>query len=219
MSWFSEDHKKLYFKALGALYDDVKTVSSSLMDTTGKVLVSGYEKIKTTADYLDKRYHNVETEMDNPLNPLTNPLNPLTSNQNTPNPYINFSYDYSTEEPSDMDNSDETSEINDYIVEMGKISPDVLIKLNKNHSNINKMWVLNDGERILVRGKIASYPYVNTIIHEWFEYKSTDERGSKWYPTDELYTTYRNSSRKLVPINNILFKYGREGYKPQQYHP
>ena len=193
--WFSDDHKNLYSRALGALYDDVKNASSSLMDTTSKVLVSGYEKIKTTADYLDKRYHD-------------------DGSNNTNSNNTNFKSDYSTEEPSDIDNSEDTE---DYIIEMGKIYPDILIKLNKNHFNINKIWVLSERRRILVRGKIASYPYVNNIIHEWFEYKTINERGHKWYPTNELYTAYRESSRRLAFIDNILFRYSLGGYKPHHW--
>lgn len=204
MSWFSEERKKLYSKALGALYEDVKTASSSLLDTTGKVIVTGYEKIKEGADYLDRRYHDV-------------PDYPESHNNNNhhPNNYYDEQPDIS--ETDDIDGSDDTD---DYLVEMGTIYPDILIRLNRNHYNISKIWVLdNDGNRTRIRGKIASYAYVDNIIHRWFEYENKNERGHKWYPTNELYTVHRKSSTRLNPIDNVIFRYGKEGYKPYHYHP
>jgi len=191
MSWFSDDHKNLYSKALSALYDDVKTASNSLIDTTGNVLILGYNKIKTTADYLDKKYSEIndDEETDN------------------------------TEETSDIDNTEETDE---YISNMNRAYSDILIKLNKNHSNINKIWIIDgNGDKTQVKGKIESYPCVSIIIHQWFEYKSRDKRGFKWYPTLDLYTAYRESSRKLEQIHYILFRYShnQRTYKPQKYHP
>ena len=202
MSWFSDEHQMLYSKALGALYEDVKSASSSLMDTTGKVLSSGYEKIREGADYLDRRYYKVPPENDN-----------NGDNERIGNPY----YEYSTEEPSEIDLSDDTD---NYLVEMGKTYPDILVKLNKNNSSINRIWVIDEeGNKKQVRGKIASYEYVNKIIHQWFEYVKRDERGHKWYPTNELYTAYRNSSDRMNSMDNVIFRYGQSGYKPYHYHP
>ena len=46
MNWIPIKHKDLYYKAAGALYEDAKTLSSSLLDTTGKVISNGYEIVK-----------------------------------------------------------------------------------------------------------------------------------------------------------------------------
>ncbi len=201
MSWFPDEHKKLYLKALGTLYEDVKDGTSVLIDTTGKVLSSGYEKIREGADYLDRRYYKVP------------PANKYEEKESTENPY----YEYSTEEPSEIDLSDDTD---NYLVEMGKTYPDILVKLNKNNSSINRIWVIDEeGNKKQIRGKIASYEYVNNIIHRWFEYVKRDERGHKWYPTNELYTAYRNSSAMMNSMDNVIFRYGQSGYKPYHYHP
>ena len=55
MSWISEDHKKIYKNALNAIYQDVSNLSSNLINYSGKTINSGYEKVKETVEYLDKR--------------------------------------------------------------------------------------------------------------------------------------------------------------------
>ena len=202
MSWFSDEHKKIYSKALGALYEDVKSVSSSLIDKTGKVIVVGYNKIKESADYLDKRYHEVDqSEMDESD----------VSEPNEPSEPIDPS------EPSEIDQSEETDES---LVEMGKIYPDILVKLHRNHNNIIRIWIIDtNGDKKKITGKISSYPYVDQIIHKWFEYINKNSRGFKWYPKNELYTAYRDSSHLLNPMDNIIFRYELYGYKPYHYHP
>ena len=205
MSWFSDEHKTLYSKALGALYDDVKDGASVLIDTTGKLVSTGYKRVREGADYLDRRYHDV---------PPGNKNNDNNGDDGRPeNPY----YEYSTEEPSEIDLSDDTD---NYLVEMGKTYPDILVNINRNHSSIIRIWVIDEeGNKKQVRGKIASYSYVNKIIHRWFEYAKRDERGHKWYPTNELYTAYRNSSARMNSMDNVVFRYGQSGYKPYHYHP
>ncbi len=228
MSWISKEHKKLYSNAFSALYEDVKTASGSLMDTTGKLLTTGYEKVKETAEYVDKKIHNND------------------SNENIDSDNIEGDND-------DTDVFGESDDTDDYLVQMGKIYPDVLIKLNRKNNNLSKIWVIdNEGNKKRITGKIASYDYINTIIHRWFRYekkldsnsidgnsidgnKSNDNNSNatnatnatngtnatyKWYPTEELYTAYRQTTpRMLNPIDNILFRYTRDDYQPHYYHP
>jgi hypothetical protein len=194
MSWFSDEHKKIYSQALGALYEDVKSCTNAVVDGTGKLISTSYEKIRDGVIYLDKKYNTEDLEE--------------TSNNQVKN--INDS-------DIDIDISEDTD---DYIVEMGKMFPDILIKLNKNHTYIAKIWVIeNNGTLKPVRGKIESYQYINKLIHKWFAYETKNSRGYKWYPTNELYTAYRNSSNRLTPIDDIIFRYTEQGYKPFHYHP
>ena len=196
MSWFSDEHKNIYSQAFGALYDDVKNGTSSLMDTTGKLLSTGYEKIKETVNNID-------------------------DNNNTPCPTVDECVASDECEMTEIDMTEDTTD--EYLLELEKMYPDVLIKLNKTYTNIIKIWIVENNNKLKqVRGKIESYPYINKIIHKWFIYEKRDEkinRGYKWYPTDEMYTAYRESSSRLNPMDNIVFRYGQQGYRPYYYHP
>jgi len=198
MSWISKEHKTIYFKAFSALYKDIKTASGSLIDTTGNLLSAGYEKVRDGAEYIDKKLH----EDDDSFEGVNNPI-----------------YESRDDSDYEIDNSDDTD---DCLVQMGKIYPDVLINLNSKHNNLNRIWIIDGaGNHKRIKGKIASYEYVNTIIHNWFRYeKSVDSDRYKWYPTEDLYTAYRDSTpRKLNPINKIIFRYDKSGYQPYPYHP
>lgn len=185
MSWFSDEHKNLYSQALSALYDDVKIISTNAIDTSGKLMHTGYEKIKETVNYIDKKYHQDSSD----------------DNDNS-------------ESDNEIDITDDTD---DYILEVGKMFPDILIKLGKNR--ISKIWIIeNDGTLKPVRGKIDSYEYISVLIHRWFVYTSNDNNYG-WYPTDDLYTVYRESSSRLNNMDEIVFKYGYNGYKPYHYNP
>ena len=203
MSWFSDEHKRLYSQALGALYEDVKTGTSALVDTTGKLVSTGYEKIKEGVVYLDKKYN---TAPDQPNN---------TNKNKRVDETVNDSANESVNE-SEIDMSEDTDE---YILNVGKVYPDILIKLSKRHTNIIRIFIIEaNGTHRPVKGKIESYPYISQLIHQWFVYESRNER-SKWYPTDNLYTEYRKSSNRLSSMDDILFRYNYDGYKPFPYHP
>jgi hypothetical protein len=192
MNWFSDEHKNIYSKAFSALCEDVKHASGSVWENTKTAVSVGYEKIKEGADYIDRKYHDVSEETDDKYN--------------------------SDEDTSEYNEC--TEETDEYIKEIGKVYPDVLVKLHRRNSSVVKIWILdNDGNRKLVRGKIASYEYINNIIHTWFTYENRDKTKCKWYPTNQLYTEYRSSSNKLNPIDNVLFRYTQDGYKPYHYHP
>ena len=208
MSWISKEHQSLYSKAFTAFYDDVKTASNSLIDKTGKILSTGYDKVKEGADYVDKKWHKDDSSDDNSSHRKNN------KPDKTNNPVY-----YSVEDSdAEIDNSDDTD---DYLVQMGEIFPDILIKLNSKNNNLCRIWIIDgEGNRKRVNGKIASYDYINKIIHKWFTYEKIKESDLyKWYPTEELYTAYRDSTpRKLNPLNIIIFRYERTGYKPHPYH-
>jgi len=93
--------------------------------------------------------------------------------------------------------------------------PNVLITLDKNKHYIRKIYIIKNGQKEIVSGKISSHKFINDIIHKWFRYEL--ENNSKWYPTEELYTSYRESSKVLNPIDNILFKYRKGIYYPRKY--
>lgn len=203
MSWFSDEHKKIYSQAWGALYEDVKSGSSVLMNNTTKILSTGYEKIKEGVTYLDKKYNT------NDHTPSGNPSSVNNLNKHSEN----------NMDDSEVDISEDTD---DYLVEIGKMTPDILIKLHKTHSNIIRIWIIEkDGTHKPVKGKIDSYPYISTLIHRWFVYenRSLDNKIVKWYPTDDLHTEYRNLSNRLSPMDDIIFRYTQSGYKPFPYHP
>lgn len=103
-------------------------------------------------------------------------------------------------------------EIDENLIEIGKSFPNVLIKLHKNEAHIVKIYIIDDSELKPIKGKIDSYPYISKIIHEWFIYEN-----NKWYPTEDLYTEYRNLSSKLCPMDKIIFKYQNQEYKPNHY--
>ena len=160
MSWLSskisKTHRDIYSKAFNALYEDAKSASSSLLETTGTLLSTGYEKVKDGVVYLDKKYHDPDSDLN------TNDMN--TSDIS----------DLNTSDISDYDTSDsdiyyEKEPVD--LMEQHTIYPDILVKLNKKHRNLSKIWILEDSNtKTLVKGPIAGYPYVNTIIHKWFEY-------------------------------------------------
>jgi len=118
---------------------------------------------------------------------------------------------------NDISNNDNF--IDDKLVEMGDFYPDVLVILHREKHYLCKIYVIDDkGHKIPIKGKIHSYKYIHNIIDKWFIYQKF-EAGYKWLPTEELYTAYRGSSSMLSPIDNILFRYGRNEYYPQRYHP
>lgn len=116
-------------------------------------------------------------------------------------------------------NSVDDNFVNDKIAEMGDFYPDVLISLHREKHYLCKIYVIDDnGHKLPIKGKISSYKYIQDIIDKWFIYQKI-ESGYKWMPTEQLYTSYRESSSMLRPIDNILFRYGRNEYHPQRYHP
>jgi len=201
MSWFSEEHKKIYSQAWSAFYDDLKSASNSIISTTGKYVNTGYEKIVEGANYLDKKY---------------NTSSPDNNNNNEHNDHEHNISNIS--EISDIN----LSNIDDYdtMDHIDMIYPDVLIKLHKTLRNITKIFVLKDGKMELLKGKIDSYKYVAKIIRQWFIYERKNNTNMKWYPKDELYTAYRESSTRLGTMDDILFRYDHVGgYLPYHYHP
>ncbi len=114
---------------------------------------------------------------------------------------------------SDLENEDTTDEI---ISNMN--FPEVLIKLSTN-GYICRIWVIKDGVKTKITGKISSYKHVNDVIHTWFNYEEKEKKW-KWYPTTELYTSYRSCTpRILSPIDYVVFKNTPDGYQPYPYHP
>ncbi len=197
MSWFSDEHKKLYTQALGALYEDVKSGASALVDGSGKLIINGYGKIRDGVVYLDKKYNSEDT---NKKVTIDSPKKNTTEN--------------------DTSEIDISEDIDDYLIEIGNTCPDVLVRLNKDHNHIMKIWVIEDNGILKpVRGKIESYQYISKLIHKWFIYESRNNLGCKWYPSEDLYTAYRNSSSRLNPMDDIVFRYTQQGYKPFHYHP
>lgn len=208
MSWWSskisKSHRDIYSKAFNAIYEDAKSVSSDLLETTGTLLSSGYEKVKDGVTYLDKKYHE---DNDNPL-----------MSGKTPEPKSDMS-DINSSDTSDSDICYENVPVSKSGSDI-TIQPDVLVKLNKKNRYLSKIWIMDDPyHKTLVKGPIAGYPYVNTIIHRWFEYENCNGKW-KWYPRNELYTKYRESTpRQLNPIDMVLFRYTGSGYLPCPYHP
>ena len=153
MSWFSDEHKKLYSQALGALYEDVKSGSGILIDTSSKLLSTGYEKIKESVTYLDKKYNTSDLSDDNNV----------SDNMNDEN--INRTDEQSM---SEFDMSEDTDE---YLITVGRNYPDILIKLHKKLTHIIRIWIIDkDGTHKPVRGKIESYSYISEIIHKSYSY-------------------------------------------------
>jgi len=205
MSWFSDEHKKLYTQALGALYEDVKSGANAIVDGTGKLITSGYGKIRDGVVYLDKKYNTEYTDKK------------CNSEDIDKNVVVDSKKIINENETSEIDISEDTD---DYLLEIGKTCPDVLVKLNRDYNHIVKVWVIEkDGTFKPVRGKIESYQYISKLIYKWFIYESRNNLGCKWYPSDELYTAYRNSSNRLNSMDDIVFRYTQQGYKPFHYHP
>ena len=201
MNWITNEHKRLYRKAASAIYQDIKTGGSSLMDTTGNIISIGSEKIKDGIEYIDQTLKDKSSEEGS-------------------------SGEGSGEEGSGEDGSDEEGSIeegsstDEYILSMEKDYPNVLVKLDKKHKYIKKIFIIDlEGNKKLVKGKISSYEYVDKIIHQWFIYQEKEPQTvCKWYPTTELYTEYRNSTPTLIfPIHEILFEFKNNIYAPHQY--
>lgn len=201
MSWIPDEHKRLYSQAFSALYQDVKATSSSIINKSKELAVNGYETIK-------KYYHDDPNGYDD--------WN-CDSDSADPNVYDD-SWNY-VNTNLDNNSADDNSNFNIKIAEMGDFYPDVLVILHREKHYLCKIYVIDDkGHKISIKGRISSYRYIHNIINKWFIYQKF-ESGYKWLPTEELYTAYRESSSMLSPIDNILFRYGRNEYYPQRYHP
>lgn len=200
MDWIPIKHKDLYYKAAGALYEDAKTLSASLLDTTGKVISNGYEIVKENVNYIDKKWHESdESESKNPL---------LSDSDN----YESEDYE------SDTYLIDETDES---LVSMGRVYPDILIELYPEKKYLSKIYVMdNEGNKNRITGKISSYDYIDKIINQWFVYDNDKTKKYHWYPKEELYTAFREySGGKLYPMDNVIFQYYNGRYEPHYYHP
>ena len=99
---------------------------------------------------------------------------------------------------------------------------DILIRLDVEKNYIKKVYRVSNGEIKCIKGKLSSYVDTNQIISKWFVYEKKDGRW-KWYPTPNLYTTFRNNSDKLYsrdsirilfPMNEICFKNIKGEYIP-----
>lgn len=204
MSWFSDKNNKLYKDALTALYDDSKTLSLLALDKTKTIIVSSYDKVKDGINYLDKKYHEDSSN------------NEDSSDSNNEDSSDNEDY-FNSSNQSNQDTDE-------YIFKMEPSKPNILIKLKP---YITKIWVIDEeGNKRSVKGKISSYPYVNNIINQWFEYKQiVDQKqinnfnpSNRWYPSTEMLTTYRFSdSNRLNPLNIVIFKHDGIKYKPYPY--
>lgn len=173
------------------IYSQAFSMLCEDVKTTSSNLVNGGQKLITTGYNKIKKYYNDDSE-DNEL---------------------------------DNDNSTD-----DALLEMGDFYPDILVSVNKG-KYISKICVIDDtGHKRPVKGKILSYKYIDDIIHKWFNYKE-EESGYRWVPSEELGIAYQNngyreshendnlSSKTPKLLDTILFRYGRNGYEPQKYHP
>lgn len=222
MNWFSDEHREIYSRAFTALKKDVTTVGNSLVSTTNYYLTDGYNRVKNKI-----RDYQVTGEPNNSFGDDPNVSNPYYNsrgdNQNNKNDdvtigEVNWIGKKQTDEKDQEESiSDETD---DSVVRMGQIYPDVLVELHKELKHIKRLYVVDEySNKRLVKGKISSYDYINRIVHGWFSYENRDKKY-KWYPTEKLYTSYRQSSpRILTPLDNVMFRYGEDGYKPYRYHP
>jgi len=211
MSWIPDKHRKLYTAAASAMYIDLKTATKNIVEKTSDLIATGYEKIK------DKYNNN---------NVSTNNIN--SDNLSDDNIDIDISENISNEYNDDPIVIFTNNQIR------SRPDSDVLIKINKKHKNITKIWSIDsNGIKTQIKGKISSYEHINNIIHEWFVYENKIQSDSeedkirtssnsreyktswKWYPTLELYTKYRElSNGVLQQIDMILFKQRNGKYLP-----
>jgi len=195
MNWISEDHKNLYSKAASAFYSDLKKGTGILINNGEKAASVGYEKVIEGINYFkDPDKTKKDNKIDNPY-------------------YIDSIEDIIEDEFEDSIDNTENTDDSDYINQLGKINPKVLIILGKNNE-IKKIYIINGEKLTQIRGKIASYDYINTIIFQWFRY----EKNCKWYPKTKLYTSYRQNGSKLEHMDKIVF-INDNGYYPHPYHP
>lgn len=109
---------------------------------------------------------------------------------------------------NDLSFDQSNQDTDEYVIVMESVKPDILIKLKP---HISKIWIIVDGIKTSVSGKITSYPYINTIINQWFEY---DTQTNKWIPTTSMLTEYRKHSDRLKSLDFVLFKHDGERYIP-----
>jgi hypothetical protein len=187
MSWLSLKNKQIYNDAFNALYEDTKTVGQFLINKTSEVAKQGYKKIEQGVTYLDKRYSkNNSTEN--------------YSNKNHSNNQDNISQSNLTELELLSDDT-----IHNNVCDNFCDSDGVIIDLSSK-MYIKRIYIIKDGEKIRVNGKIASYANVDNIIRSWFEYEEIN--GSwRWIPSDKLMTAYRDSTSQLVKMKSIIFKW------------
>ena len=55
MSWISKEHKILYSKTLNALYTDLSNGTGNVVEETGKLISTGYGKLKDGISYIGDR--------------------------------------------------------------------------------------------------------------------------------------------------------------------
>jgi hypothetical protein len=228
MSWIPAKHRKLYTAAATALYIDLKTVTKNIVTKTSDIISTGYEKIKDN--------YNTFGDSSPPLDKKINSDMNIASDMNIDSDSICSSEEFSINSVLGEDFISRT-DFNEFYND----GPEVLIKINRKRKNITKIWIIENGVKTQIKGKISSYPYINNIIHNWFVYENkirsrsnsqedkinsqdktedkTLEDKWRWYPTLELYTKYRESSNGVLKqIDMILFKQFNGTYLPFSYN-
>ena len=232
MSWFLNKNKEIYSNAWSAICEDTKNITSVVIDRTSNLIVTGYTKAKDGITYLDKAYHEPNKSSSNNHNnnnqdnnnqnnnniSQNNNNNSLSSNnQNNTN---NISQDNMSNNQNNMSNSlsDSFTDQNISFIDQNDQNvddPDVIIDLSTK-AYIKRIYIMVDGIKTRIKGKIASYKCIDRIIHKWFNYEEINGVW-RWYPNNDLMTTFRDSTLQLVKMDTIIFRKLDGVYLPYPY--
>ena len=180
----SDEHKKIYTDAINALSQDIKIISSRLIDRTGNVLAVGYD---ATIDLIGSI----------PAAWITPFKTRFWKSQET------IPINGGSENADGEDIFDLSDEIDATLLTVS--TPDILVILRKKY--ISRVYVFDEcGSKKLVKGKIIEYPYINEAIHEWFKLSASEGNIKwRWYAKDKL---------DITEETEVLFRYSPTGYYP-----
>lgn len=218
MSWFSNKNKEIYSNAWNAICEDTKTIAMTTIAATRKLATTGYNRIAEGITHLDKSYNTGTTDNivnDNIVNTNhnqnDNQTGDQTDNQNDNQNDININ---SSDSFSFIDNSSDLNNIIDH--SKNDINPNVIIELSAK-MYIKRIYIIDEmGDKIRIKGKIASYSYIDGIVHKWFNYEEINGIW-KWYPNNNMITSFRDSTPKLVKMSTVIFKNINNVYSPYPY--
>lgn len=202
MSWISQEHEKIYGKALSALYKDISTISANVADKTGKLVSNSYGVVS-------KMYQEWTHDSDSDDTSETN----QTESSSEPR------------ETTDQTEIPETTEIPDDKDDIKNNNKDMIVVKFHQHEYIAKIYIRDsNGRHKTIVGRLSSNKDVDYIVNTWFVYEnrsdqneptSNDPTGHKWYPSEKLYNYYQKNNIKItIPIDMAIFSYKNGKYVP-----
>jgi cobalamin biosynthesis protein CobT len=224
MSWVSDKHKDLYSKAFSAFRTDISNGISNISEGGKKLLSAGYEKAKEGYNYISAELIDIHNQNSQNGQNTDNDSNDNDSNDNNNDDNNNNNSDGSDSVISESSDNICTIEDSSRSYEDNQITDvrtdKIIIQLSRTDSRVKKIWRININDELEpIKGRMTSYKSVNGIIQEWFNYETKNNKDWRWYPKIELYTSWRQLSKKLSPMEFIVFKKLDGRYYPHPYHP